>query len=102
MEEIARFIIENKTITVSLKQMRSGLRKELNKLLKATKEKKLIHRQANSDVGNKLYTKSEATRTRIQDLLIANAKRVQEALRVLEEFSKLVDSKMGKTYKITV
>ena len=93
MEEVARFVLENKTLTSKLKKMRSLLRKTAQKI------NPLQSRKALKDVGRKSYTKSEKRRKSILDIFSANAKRVQEALRVLEEFSKLSDPKLGRIYK---
>jgi thiamine-phosphate pyrophosphorylase len=50
-------------------------------------------------VGRELYTAGEAKRETILDIFTANAKRSQEALRVLEEFTKLIKPKAGKLIK---
>jgi len=97
MEDIVRFVIENKTITRQLKVMRSQIRKSYKILI--DNDYHYHHRKASKDVGRKSYTKSEKKRRNIKDIFIANAKRVQEALRVLEEFAKLIDPKQGKIYK---
>jgi thiamine-phosphate pyrophosphorylase len=93
MEEVARFVLENKTLTSKLKKMRNLLRKSAQKI------NPLQSRKALKDVGRKSYTKSEKRRKSILDIFSANAKRVQEALRVLEEFSKLSDPNLGRIYK---
>ncbi len=91
MEEVVRFVLDNKKYTLQLKGFRARLRHAIINLLK--------DRQSSIDVGRKLYTEKESKRATIQDIFAANAKRVQEALRVLEEFSKLIDPKLGKTFK---
>ncbi|MBU0672443.1 MAG: thiamine-phosphate pyrophosphorylase [Candidatus Margulisbacteria bacterium] len=93
MEEVARFVVEAKKMTEQLKKMRSRVRK-LAKQFAGIKQRKAL-----TDVGNKLYTKSEKKRKTIKDVVVANAKRVQEALRVLEEFSKLIKPSLGKSFK---
>jgi thiamine-phosphate pyrophosphorylase len=97
MEEVARFVLENRSLTAGLKNMRSRLRRAVKRLLESgvcVKE-----RNALADVGRKLYSRSEAKRSSIPDIFTANAKRVQEALRVLEEFSKLSQPAVGKEFK---
>lgn len=91
MEEVVRFVLEDKKLTHELKQLRSSLRKISGNLIQ--------QRKISSDVGRDLYTKSEAKRATILDIFTANAKRVQEALRVLEEFSKLIKPSAGKSIK---
>jgi thiamine-phosphate pyrophosphorylase len=97
MEDVVRFVIENKTITRQLKIMRSKVRKSYKILI--DNDSHYHHRKAIKDVGRKSYTRSERKRRNIKDIFTANAKRVQEALRVLEEFAKLIDPKQGKIYK---
>lgn len=90
IEEIARFILDDKKATAELKKIRSELRQfkpELNA------------RAAEADVGGQSYTRSEARRESLLDIFSANIKRVQEAARVLEEYAKLFDPKLGKTAK---
>ncbi len=97
MEEIVRFVMENKKLTVELKEIRGRLRRIINKLIE--NEIHFQQRKASKDIGRELYTSSEAKRQSILDIFMANAKRVQEALRVLEEFSKLIKPKAGKKIK---
>ncbi|MBU1026469.1 MAG: thiamine phosphate synthase [Candidatus Margulisbacteria bacterium] len=91
VEDIARFVLDDKKYTVQLKEFRSKIRRAIKNLLK--------DRRSSTDVGRKSYTKKESKRSSIQDIFAANAKRAQEALRVLEEFSKLIDPRLGKTFK---
>lgn len=93
MEEVARFILNKKLLTRQLKNMRSGLRQAAKEI------DPILGRKVQRDVGRKSYTKSEKKRRSVKDVFTANAKRVQEALRVLEEFAKLSDPKLGKIYK---
>ena len=61
----------------------------------------LSSRDTRKDVGRKSYTKSEAKRETLLDVFSANMKRIQEALRVLEEFSKLIHNKSSREFKKT-
>ncbi len=93
MEEIARFIVEKKQLTGQIKKLRAKLRKL------AKQASAIEHRSALKDVGNRSYTKSERKRRSVRDVLLANAKRVQEALRVMEEFMKLTKPALGRSFK---
>ncbi len=93
MEDVARFILDKKLLTKQLKNMRSRLRQAAKEI------DPILGRKVKKDVGRKSFTKSEKKRRSIKDVFTANAKRVQEALRVLEEFAKLSDPKLGKIYK---
>jgi len=97
MEEVARFVLENKRISVQLKNIRSKLRRSIDRLAKGDVHFK--HRKALRDIGRKVYTRKESKRSSILDIYVANAKRVEEALRVLEEFSKLIGPQHGKVFK---
>jgi len=97
LEEIARFILEDRKTTNELKKLRFEIRLLVKRLILS--ESHLIGRKIQSDVGKDLYTQSEAQRKTIIDIFLANAKRVEEAVRVLEEFSKLINPSCGKDFK---
>lgn len=86
-EEIARFVLEDRVLTKNLKKVRhavSGCVKDLSlgRLVSA--------RDTLGDVG-KEPSRLEKHRGDALDLFAANIERVKEALRVLEETSKLLD-----------
>jgi thiamine-phosphate pyrophosphorylase len=84
LEDIARFLLNDVEITQQLKTMRHNLVKSLSRFGTAL----LSERDSEADVG------ARAEISHQQDLLslvTANAKRVEEALRVAEELSKLPD-----------
>ena len=92
IEEILRLIMEDEKNTRKIKQIRSKIRQSIKQL-------GLLEREAGKDVGSRSYTRSESSRIDLLAVFSANVKRVQEALRVLEEFSKLIDEKQGKVFK---
>ena len=96
VEEIVRFILENKKLTLEIKNLRADLKKIVSKL---PKKQLLSARASLSDVGWKLYTKSEGKRSKTEELFYSNIKRSEEAVRVLEEFSKLINPKLGRVFK---
>jgi thiamine-phosphate pyrophosphorylase len=89
VEEITRFVLEDKKLTEQLKKLRSKIRR-----LTGFEE-----RDTKGDVGRELYTESEGRRAGLLDVFLANMKRAQEALRVLEEFSKMADRRFGAICK---
>lgn len=93
VEEIARFILEDKKLTAETKTLRARLKHSVL-CLKAEK-----FREAEKDIGARLYPESEGKRKNLLDIFKSNIKRGQEALRSLEEFSKLVDASLGKKFK---
>lgn len=82
LEEVARFALEDEALTQDLK----GWRHRFGAL--AFGERLLSSRRAEADVGAFLPTPSP-DRPGLADLVAANARRCQEALRVLEEFERL-------------
>ncbi len=90
LEDIERYIYENKTLAKKLKNLRHQIRFEDKKLL--------AYRDIAGDIL-KQTTPSEAKRTSIEELLRANMKRAQEAARVLEEAFKLIDTLTAQQFK---
>lgn len=96
-EEFARFILDDKKTTLTIKSLRNQLKKAISKL---PRKELLKARSSLTDVGGKLYTKEEGKRNNLKSIFKSNIKRAEEAVRVLEEFGKLVDPKIGKTFKV--
>ncbi|MBI5700691.1 thiamine-phosphate pyrophosphorylase [Candidatus Saganbacteria bacterium] len=95
-EEFARFILDDKKATLTIKSLRNQLKKATGKL---PRKELLRARNSLTDVGGKLYTKEEGKRSTLKSVFKSNIKRAEEAIRVLEEFGKLVDPSIGKTFK---
>lgn len=96
VEEIARFILDDKKTTAKIKLLRNDLKKFVSKL---SREELLKARKSLTDVGGKLYTKEESSRKNILSIFKSNIKRAEESMRVIEEFSKLVKPQLGKAFK---
>ncbi len=91
VEDIYRYIYDNKELASKLKHLRHLAKiDDYEKLLEA--------RDITGDVL-KETTKSEKNRQDLKDILLANYKRAQESSRVLEEILKLVDSTLGENFK---
>ncbi|MFA4858206.1 MAG: thiamine phosphate synthase [Candidatus Margulisiibacteriota bacterium] len=97
VEEITRFILEDKKLSTRIK----GFRAQVKAVCQTIPRQELLIkiRDSQKDVGWKVYPKSEARRADILSIFKANIKRATEALRVLEEFSKLVDPGIGRAFK---
>lgn len=95
-EEITRFILDNHKFTAGFKKIRHEIDGIVRKTYPASKL--LKERNSNSDVG-RLNSRGELKRISCKDIFWANIQRVKESLRVLEEFSKLVDSKAALRFK---
>jgi thiamine-phosphate pyrophosphorylase len=92
VEEICRFVLADQTLTVKAKTLRGKLSRVVPPTL-------LAHRDSAGDVGREPYTRDEGRRTRVEDVFKANMKRAQEAVRVLEEFAKLLKPIYGRKFK---
>jgi len=98
LEEIARFILEDSYITSKIKDKRHRVAAVVKKLPGGLLE--LIQaRDAAGDVGADSWIPGEKARSDLIALATANFKRVQEAARVLEEFSKLFVPEGAKEFK---
>ena len=85
LEEVARFLLDHGALTERLKR----LRHDLSAIEAGLEYAGLSARAAATDVGAPLALPTETKRLGLAELVQANAKRVQEALRALEEFGKL-------------
>ena len=85
MEEAARFILEDPALASDLKTLRHELANTLQNLPDLS-----LHRDTPGDVGTSLHTASENTRHSLAHVVLAASKRLSEALRCLEEYTKLV------------
>ncbi|MCX5752431.1 MAG: hypothetical protein NTW97_02160 [Candidatus Krumholzibacteria bacterium] len=95
VEEIARFSMRNAPLTASLKD----LRHEVRRGVEALAEGALQHRDSVGDVARGSATASELARGSLAAVARANFARAEEALRVLEEFGKLIDEKESGRFK---
>lgn len=91
IEDINRYLYDNKEVASKLKSLRH-LAKIENYL------DLLPHRDIQNDVL-KESVKSEMERENIGGILLANYKRSQEAARVLEESFKLIDPEKSEDFK---
>lgn len=95
-EEITRFILNSRSLTAQFKNIRHKIDSLLKYLL--TKASLLKKRQILTDVGRGNFA-DEMQRRNYQDIFFANIQRVQESLRVLEEFTKLTDIEIAASFK---
>jgi thiamine-phosphate pyrophosphorylase len=91
VEDIYRYILDDKTTAKRLKALRHKARIDIYEQL-------INSRDIKNDVL-KTSTSSEQNRSNLQSILIANFKRAQESSRVLEEFCKLISTKDSENFK---
>jgi len=92
IEEWCRFGLDNAVLTDECKQLRQELAHWHTPALRAA-------RDTPGDAGTALTHPQEAERSSVQAVLQANLCRVQEALRVLEEYGKVYSPDMGAACK---
>lgn len=91
IEDIARYLHNDKTLASRLKTLRHQSRIDDIRPL-------LTSRDSENDVLRPTV-KSEMDRESLEDILIANYKRAQESSRVLEEMYKIVEPGLSETFK---
>ncbi|WP_299409411.1 thiamine phosphate synthase [Acaryochloris sp. IP29b_bin.148] len=92
VEEWCRLGLENAQLSAQCKQLRQELASWHHPMLRRA-------RDTAHDPGTHLTHPQEATRTDVPTVVQANLCRVQEALRVLEEYSKIYDTQMAAACK---
>jgi thiamine-phosphate pyrophosphorylase len=88
LEEIARFMLEDASLAITLKT----LRHELAPQGSSYKEQFLSAREVENDVGMNIQVGDQGKPRELMEIVVANARRAQESLRVLEELSKMPGS----------
>lgn len=88
LEDGARFAQDDRDLTAKLKDLRHDLAMALTRL---PMELALRSRDTTGDVGTTVKTASEFQRPGLRSVIVANAKRLSEALRSLEECAKTLD-----------
>ena len=94
-EDICRFYLDQKILSRHFK----NIRHRLTDIIIALRLPRLIQaRDIQKDVG-KASTASEIKRAQVGDIFLANSQRVKESIRVLEEFTKLLNKNLATDLK---
>ena len=96
LEDYARFVLDDPWLTQQIKSLRHTLAQALAGL---EHFHLLSARETLHDVGTGLTEPTEAARQKANDVLRANFHRVQEGLRSLEEWGKLIHAALAQTAK---
>ena len=88
IEDWVRFALDDPHLTECLKQIRHDLAAALAGV---PWQHRLAARETQADVGTGISIPSEQSRTGLADVLTANFLRLQEGLRSIEEFGKIID-----------
>lgn len=98
VEDVIRFILDDADLSSQMKNTRHEIT-QLVKKLPLGEIKLLEARDSQGDVGSSVNSASENTRVDLMQIVIANFRRAQEAMRVLEEMSKLYDANIAEQFK---
>ena len=93
LEDHVRFVMNDAFLTGQLKELRHGLTTAFADL---PANLLVAARDTEQDVGTRIATAQEQQRDSLSDVLRANSKRLQEALRSLEEFGKVLSPALAQ------
>ncbi len=93
LEDYCRFVLDDAFLTRTLKETRHELASVLSELSPTLL---LAARETQCDVGTEVSTPSEQRRDSPREVVQANVKRLQEALRGLEEYGKIHSPSLGQ------
>jgi len=95
-EDCGRFVLNDPAVTAMAKNMRSDLREILAAM---PVQELVVSRDAPGDVGTELSSPTELRRKDITDVVTAACKRLTEALRTVEEYSKFVSPEHTRRFE---
>jgi len=93
LEEIARFVMDDAQSSANIKELRHKLQSTLQHV---SLDDLLQSRSTANDVGTEIKTEGELTRASIGNIAAAASQRVQQSLRVIEEFAKIVNAEVSR------
>jgi thiamine-phosphate pyrophosphorylase len=92
LEDWVRFGLDDPHLTAHLKEIRHDLAASLAGI---PLDQRLAARETRADVGTQIGTASESQRNGPNEVLTANFLRLEESLRSLEEYGKIIDPSVG-------
>ena len=84
LEETARFLIDDETLSHELKQMRHAFTEAMRPF-----DDLILDRDTAGDVGTQITTDQEQVRQGTREVVLAAGSRLAEALRAIEEYAKI-------------
>lgn len=87
LEDYSRFVLDNTNISTELKSLRHDFKKIITQAYPDSYLE--VNRDTRNDVGTQISTATESVRLSLNEVIIAAAKRLSEALRTLEEYTKI-------------
>ena len=98
VEDLVRFVLDDVDLASQIKTIRHEVT-SLARQLSLNELELLTARDSVGDVGMNLNCPSEDVRTGLSQIATANIRRAQEAMRVLEEISKLYSANVAQGFK---
>jgi len=95
LEDFARFVLDDRELSAELKKLRHSL----SAVLEPLSARLILSRDAARDVGRAAVVESEYARAGRLEIVRANAARLAEALRSLEEFAKISSPARAKKFE---
>ncbi|MBN1493294.1 MAG: hypothetical protein JW938_04035 [Candidatus Omnitrophica bacterium] len=92
-EDISRFFLENDVLAAAYKTIRHKVTK-LILLMPAAYRSIVLTRDSENDCGKTSFMPG-GKKSSVQDVFLRNIKRAEEATRVIEEFTKMLDEKIA-------
>ena len=86
LEDYTRFVLDDDLLSGELKNVRH----DLSAITLTWGAEAILHRDTPGDVGTTIKTDAEQQRDDVDDVVIAAGKRLGEALRAMEEYSKTI------------
>jgi thiamine-phosphate pyrophosphorylase len=93
LEDYARFVLNSDGLSLELKRLRHDLMAATMVILPEA----ILHRDTPNDIGTGNKTAAEQSREDLNHVVTAAGKRLGEALRALEEYSKTIDPSVANT-----
>lgn len=97
VEEYLRLVCDDSSFSTRIKALRHAITQSMVSM--QIDKELIVARESDSDVGATDPSGGEETRTDMLHIVTANLRRSQEALRVLEEYSKLVSADACARFK---
>lgn len=96
-EEIARFVLNSHKLTTEFKKIRHQIHSLVNQFPYSLTDLLKV-RESKKDFGRDIYIK-ELERKNLKDIFFANIQRIKESIRVLEEFTKIINKNLAVKFK---
>lgn len=94
LEDYSRFMLDDSYLSGQYKKLRHDLTEATSGV---AAQERWAARETLRDVGTQIAGADEYRRETIDDVLAANAQRVEQALRCLEEYGKLLTAELGRS-----